>query len=73
MTTRQSKTREKTHKSHISDKAVICLVIVFITMGCFRYEQEINKRNDAENEFVLLKKVRKCGNSFEKQFKLGQK
>lgn len=23
----------------------------------FRYEQEINKRNDGENEFVLLKKV----------------
>lgn len=26
-------------------------------MLCFRYEQEINKRNDAENEFVMLKKV----------------
>lgn len=28
-----------------------------ITMGCFRYEQEVNKRNDAENEFVMIKKV----------------
>lgn len=73
MTTRQSKTKKKTRQSHISDKTLICQVIVFITVGCFRFEQEINKRNDAENEFVLLKKVRKCGLSFEKQFKLGQK
>lgn len=28
-----------------------------IFVGFFRYEQEINKRNDAENEFVILKKV----------------
>uniref|UniRef100_A0A4W6E850 Si:dkey-222n6.2 n=1 Tax=Lates calcarifer TaxID=8187 RepID=A0A4W6E850_LATCA len=27
-----------------------------IFMVCLRYEQEINKRNDAENEFVMLKK-----------------
>lgn len=26
-------------------------------VGCFRYEQEINRRNDVENDFVLLKKV----------------
>lgn len=29
-----------------------------IFMVCLRYEQEINKRNDAENEFVMLKKVK---------------
>lgn len=29
--------------------------LVFV--GCFRYENEINKRTDAENEFVMLKKV----------------
>lgn len=29
-----------------------------LTSVChFRYEQEISKRNDAENEFVMLKKV----------------
>ena len=29
--------------------------LIFVV--CFRYEQEISKRNDAENEFVMLKKV----------------
>lgn len=28
-----------------------------LSVGCFRYEREIIKRNDAENEFVILKKV----------------
>lgn len=29
-----------------------------LTSVCFfRYEQEINKRNEGENEFVMLKKV----------------
>lgn len=29
-----------------------------VTNACyFRYEQEIHKRNDGENEFVMLKKV----------------
>lgn len=28
---------------------------------CTRYEDEINKRNAAENEFVGLKKVRELG------------
>lgn len=37
----------------VSDK--ICNLM---SVGCFRYEGEINKRNDAENEFVLLKKVK---------------
>ena len=37
----------------VSDK--ICNLV---SVGCFRYEGEINKRNDAENEFVLLKKVK---------------
>lgn len=51
---------------------MICLLIVFITVGLFRYEQEINRRNDAENEFVILKKVRKCSRAgFSKQFKPG--
>lgn len=27
------------------------------SVACFRYEQEINKRSDTENEFVMLKKV----------------
>lgn len=31
--------------------------MIFLTVGCFRYEQEINRRNDAETEFVMLKKV----------------
>ena len=26
-------------------------------MASFSYEEEINKRNDAENEFVMIKKV----------------
>lgn len=39
------------------DKAMICWLVTVITVGCFRYEQEINKRNDAENEFVMIKKV----------------
>lgn len=29
-----------------------------ISLFCCRYEQEINMRNDAENEFVMLKKVK---------------
>lgn len=32
-----------------------------IFVGCFRYESEINRRNDAENEFVMLKKVQYAG------------
>lgn len=28
-----------------------------MSVGRFRYECEINKRNDFENEFVMLKKV----------------
>lgn len=27
---------------------------------CYRYEDEINKRNNLENDFVILKKVRGC-------------
>lgn len=35
-------------------------MIDFVTVSCFRYEQEIKKRSDAEQEFVMLKKVCKA-------------
>lgn len=34
--------------------------LTHVTLSC-RYEEEINKRTTAENEFVVLKKVRRWG------------
>lgn len=34
---------------------IICIQLCHV---CHRYEDEINKRNNLENDFVILKKVR---------------
>lgn len=34
---------------------IICIQLYHV---CHRYEDEINKRNNLENDFVILKKVR---------------
>lgn len=39
----------------ISVDQIICVQLSHI---CHRYEDEINKRNNLENDFVILKKVR---------------
>lgn len=42
------------------------------SLPCCRYEEEINRRTAAENEFVLLKKVRGRGDG-EPHSRLGPK
>lgn len=56
----QDKVRPAATTAHILEEAFISLLLIVITAGCFRYEDEINKRTDAENEFVMLKKVQKA-------------
>lgn len=49
---------ELLQKSYWSQKTSDCISQWFVFSFIFRYEDELNKRTAAENEFVVLKKVR---------------